>query len=312
MMDGKLKTLKAGALALLLTAAVFAAIAPCVSAQTEVNPIFTIDPVGVALKPQQELREVKFSVYPSAASFSQISAQPSVMSISVSAVSDASWLTVAVSPSEFTYTFTGKSDDPEPQSGYIYLSASAMAPAFTPAKVKVTFMVTGGTAGMVDGKSKSAEMSVQADYFSLLSVNAAATLQKISPNGQGVYPVTITNLGNAQTKVFVDIKNVPTGWQVVTPGPVTLESTQQGGTKTKETVNIMVQPPYKAGYHNDIGAMKIDITSNYALDSNIKGDASAVSILTRSQGMSTPGFEGLFVIAALGAFMLVSKKKKQA
>ncbi|PKK86193.1 MAG: hypothetical protein CVT48_02115 [Thermoplasmata archaeon HGW-Thermoplasmata-1] len=306
MMDGKMRTLKAGAVALLMIVAIFLAIAPGVGAQNAVQPEFIYTNPGRPIKPQQEMMVIPFEVKITREQLAAGSEAGTVVA-TVTATPDVSWLTVSISPTQF---FWAGQDDAAKQ-GYLSVIATTLAPATVQGKILISITTDGSGAGTVTYKDYTAQVPIEPAFFSLLSVTAATTLQKISPNGQAVYPITVTNLGNGPTKVFLDIKNVPTGWQVVTPAPFILDSTQQGGKNTKATVNVMVQPPYKFGHHNDLAAMKIDITSTHALDSSLKGDASAVSIMTRSQGMCTPGFEALFVFAALGCFMLISKKKKK-
>lgn len=178
----------------------------------------------------------------------------------------------------------------------ILISTTADAPAFTPAEIKITASTPGG--GNAGPGTVTETTLISADYFSIIDASAAQTIQIARPQTQVAYPITVTNFGNANTKVFFEITNRPEGWNVQEPIPVTLEARQQGGKLTSQTVNLNILTPYRNGYLNEVGAVTMKITSNYALDSKVKGDSTIVSVLTTDRGFYVPGF-GLF--AALGA-----------
>lgn len=189
----------------------------------------------------------------------------------------------------------------------ILVSTTADAPAFTPAEIKITVSTPGG--GNAGPGTTTETTLISADYFSIIDASAAQTIQIARPQTQVAYPITVTNFGNANTKVFFEITNRPDGWNVQEPIPVTLEARQQGGKLTSQTVNLNILTPYHNGYLNEVGSVTMKITSNYALDSKLKGDTTIVSVLTTDRGFYVPG-AGLFaILGAVGVLALLVRRR---
>jgi uncharacterized membrane protein len=183
------------------------------------------------------------------------------------------------------------------------VSTTADAPAFTPAPIKIQAVAE--TNGNLKGSTGTDQTLVTADFFSIIDAQATTTIQVASPQQQVSYPITVTNFGNAQTKVFFEVSNAPEGWQVIPPQPTILESKQQGGKITQTTVYLTVQTPWKNGYMNTVGAITMKITTKYALDPKVVGDASQISVLTTTKGFYVPGPDLTFFIVAIGVAAVV-------
>lgn len=187
----------------------------------------------------------------------------------------------------------------------LLVSTTADAPAFTPGNIKVTAAANAN--GELLASSGEDQTTVQADFFSILDATTPTTIAKAGPQQQVIFPIKVTNFGNAQTKIFFDIDSKPETWQVIMPSPVILESRQQGGKATSKDANVVVQTPWRNGYLNEVGAVAVKITSNYALDTKFPGDRTALSTLTTVIGFYVPGYDPLLVVFGLGFVALAFK-----
>lgn len=197
------------------------------------------------------------------------------------------------------------------QTAKLLMATTADAPGLTPVTIKIK--ATSDSNSYLKSANSEGQTTISADYFGLLDAVAGTTIQIAKPQEQVSYPITVTNLGNGQTKVFFRITNAPEGWQVVTPQPVVLEARQQGGKKTSETIQLQIQTPFRNGYLNEVGVVGLEITSAYALNPDKKGDTTQVNVLTTTKGFYVPGFDGLTMsLSVLGVALLVGMRRKFA
>lgn len=184
---------------------------------------------------------------------------------------------------------------------FVLVTATQDAPAFTQGIIEIT--ANAPPNGNLDASQRSVQIPIQADFFSILEANTPNAIQKAKPQALVSYPVTVTNFGNAQTKVdfSIDEGGIPEKWQVALPPPVTLQARQQGQTQNTRTVNVQIQTPFQNGYMNVVGAITVRLRSNYALDAKVVGDSTIVSTLTTTKGFYVPGFEPLLALMAVGA-----------
>lgn len=187
----------------------------------------------------------------------------------------------------------------------VYLTAEA--PAFVQAKIRVDAIADKNS--NLEGDTGSTTPTVIVGYYSLIQATIPETLKKGSPYQQIIYPVTVTNLGNGRTKIFFDAKNIPARWQITLPAPIILESRQQGGKLTSQTVNVVIFTPYKFGYQTDVGSIKIDVTSTSAEETTIKGDSTSINTLTLSKGFYMPSFDLIIIMGAIGTATIFFKRR---
>ncbi|EMR73475.1 hypothetical protein MCGE09_00624, partial [Thaumarchaeota archaeon SCGC AB-539-E09] len=82
------------------------------------------------------------------------------------------------------------------------------------------------------------------------------------------------------------------------------------GDDPKSTVQLVVQPPYSFGYHNEREVIQVSMTPSYYADPTLKGQEYVLSFVVQSRGFSTPGFEAIFVIIAMIGMTLIFKKQQ--
>lgn len=269
--------------------------------------VLTITPPDSPIKPLSGVRTINVG-----GTFTA-TAGVSVTQVQINYKIDSSppWAAVSVSPSTVFANVLGSPGQSVTVQipTTILVSTTADAPAFTPAEIKLT--ATSLPSGDIAGATTTETTLVEADFFSIIDAAAATTIQIARPQTQVAYPITVTNFGNADTKVFFEIASKPEGWQVQEPIPITLEAKQQGGKQTTQTVNLNILTPYHNGYLNEVGAITMKITSNYALDSKQKGDTTQVSVLTTVKGFYVPGPGSMLVVLAIaGLAMLVGRARR--
>lgn len=222
-----------------------------------------------------------------------------------------SWATVTFSPSTDILTFpppSGASGTAEASRQFtITVYASGDAPAFTPAPLEITAVTSSTTS--VDTASGKGLASIEADYFSLLDVALGERIRIERPQVAANFPLTITNLGNANTRVSFELVEATNGLQVPPPSSQVLQSKQAGGTQNSATIPITVQTPYKNGYMNQPGTVTMKILSSYALDPKKKGPDEQVSILLTTKGFYVPGLEIPLLIGLLGVSAVVLRRR---
>lgn len=178
------------------------------------------------------------------------------------------------------------------------VSATADAPAFTQGPIEL--QADAAANGALVSQTTKNQISINADFFSIIEATTPQNIQKAKPQQQVIFPITVTNFGNAQTKVEFITESQPDKWQTSPPAPIQLASRQAGGTQNAKTANYNVQTPYSNGYLNVVGAITIRLKSNYALDPKVIGDSTIISTLTTTKGFYVPGPEPALALLAVG------------
>jgi len=119
------------------------------------------------------------------------------------------------------------------------------------------------------------------------------------------FDIEIENLGNAKTVVDFTILNFPKDWS---PNIISSTTITEDG---KTTIQLLVQPPYGFGYHNERETVQIKIVPSYFADATLIGREYVETFTIQSRGFSTPGFEVAFTfIALIGVGLLLKKRNK--
>jgi hypothetical protein len=281
----------------------------------QANVQVAITPYTTPIKPLTDLADIQMAI-----TYSYTSTNPGLIQVPITITADAPpWAIVVVSPST---VYAPVSPSPgglqgsststvdQPITVHLLVSTTQNAPAFSQGTITVK-AVSGATQTQLPSATGTAQTNVEADYFSIIDAVATSTIQQATPQSEVAYPITVTNLGNAQTKFFfnVDPHTIPDGWQVVPPAPITLGSTQQGDKSTQATVSLQIQTPYHNGYLNQAGAITVQVLSSYALNAALKGDTSQITTLTTDRGFYVPGFDPMFALAALGGVALILRRR---
>jgi hypothetical protein len=192
------------------------------------------------------------------------------------------WAEVVVSPPEvyidlqpFGTTWVGEAEFE------VELRASEQAPAFAPGPVVVGARLDPGT--LSPGADAETSFPVVAGWFPLLDVQAASPV-RVPAGERHVFPVTVTNFGNANTKVLLELVGKPGKLDVQLPASVVLQSKQAGGTQTSTRLPLGISAPAD---FTDTTPVTLRVTPVYALDATLRGEESIVTILVDPRGGTT-------------------------
>ena len=285
-----------------LLGAVFAAFVPVAEAQGTAGPqysiVLSLTPPSEKVKPLQGQitfqGKVEYTGDPS--SGGNLVGVP----VSYKVTKAPAWAAVTVSPGSDVIQLASGQQYSGSKTFTVAVTASDQAPAFQSDTIEITATVTPSSPGATP-KSAAQTVPVQADYFSILDVQLAQAIQQDRPQSTVTFPVKITNLGNGATKVNFDIapEGNPQRLAALIPGPVTLQSKQAGGNQISAEIPLQIQLPHKNGYMNEAGTVTYKITSNYALDSKLKGDETTLAVLVTTKGFYVPGPSGILLVGVL-------------
>jgi hypothetical protein len=160
---------------------------------------------------------------------------------------------------------------------FLLVSATSDAPAFTQGVLEVQAHAHGN--GNLQASSGSVQVPVQADYFGALGVQAPSALALRGGEGKAV-PLTITNLGNAATRVSFEVAAAPAGVKVTPPGELTLESRQQGADGVTQGTAFGVE----AVRSFEAGPVVLRALPSYALDGEVVGSATSIVLHLTPRG----------------------------
>ncbi|MGQ0535468.1 MAG: hypothetical protein ACT4PT_05305, partial [Methanobacteriota archaeon] len=248
------------------------------SASCQTNLQLAITPPSACITPLQEVASVPIDVR-----YTYTDAGVSLITtpVTLEVIDAPAWVVISFTPQVLPLAVVQPSGattvgNTRESTGTVIMQVAATinSPAFQPTSVKIQ-----GTAAANGGNAQSTAQqtfTMCAGYFGIIDAVADTTIQKGGPQKQISFPITVTNFGNGQTKVFFDISAKPEGdergYQVIAPQPIILESRQEGGRNIQKQANLQIQLPFKNGYVNNVGAVTVDITSNYALNQQFRGD----------------------------------------
>lgn len=291
-----------GALVLLLLALLTSGAA----AQQEAMPkvVVAIDPYASPLMPLAGVTALPLRITVDCALLT--TAPPTATRVEIAVTATPAWLAATVSPASVFVPVSDCRGANVTLTSSLLVGPSADAPAFMPAEVRVSADVRSATPAVGEGVTL-----LMADFFSIIDVSGP-DLYDGAPQQTTTCAITVSNFGNANTKVTFDVTEAPVGWNVQPPTPMTLEAKQQGGTKTVETVGLNVQPPSDIT-GGAVGAFRVEVRSHYAPDPAMVGDSGfqtcKVRIAERSSSTEAPlGWVAAPLAFALAAVFRASRQ----
>ena len=229
-----------------------------------------------------------------------------VASIHLSIEETPSFCTATIQPNVVNPVIT-KDEAVYKENATISISFKEDAPARGEIKIKVR-MFSDAIPGLLFVTQEATfihEIAFTPDYLPIISVTPQGNFKEISPGEVAKFDIDITNLGNAKTVVDFTILNFPDDWS---PNIISSTTITESGTTT---VQLLVQPPYGFGYHNERETVQIQIVPSYFGDAELTGRIYTETFTIQSRGFSTPGFELAFtIIALIGVGLLIKTKKK--
>jgi len=194
----------------------------------------------------------------------------------------------------------------------IFIIIDESAPAYTnEGVIKIRTKVA--KLGLLEAFDKTYNMKFKPAYLPLISSDLPEfNTKRIDSNKNAVFPIKIKNLGNARTKVILDVENVPEDWQATVTNEVFLDETRG----SSATAYLTVIPPKDVGYHYSQKAIKVSMTPVRAENPDEKGEPLYATFIVQNRGFSSSGIENIllilvFVFIAIVAIILIIRKRKQ-
>lgn len=192
----------------------------------------------------------------------------------------------------------------------LIVAASDQAPAFAPAPIEVRATWRGSSPN-VTGMGR---VDVAAGYFSILDVQLAEAIKEVKPGEDAGFPLVVTNLGNARTRVVVTVENTTESLVPREVAPFVLQSRQQGEPVISASPTLTVGTRGDAGYNNQVGVVTYRITSHHADRPELAGDETSVSVLVTIKGLNPdapvpgPGI-GLAALGIVAAAIVARRRR---
>lgn len=197
----------------------------------------------------------------------------------------------------------------------VYININEDAPAYGEGFIKIKANVKGQ--GLIEGTEKEYTLDFLPSFKPLIKLNLPETnTKRINPMARAVFPIEFENIGNARTKIFLTVEDIPEGWQAAVTDQVTLKE-EKG---SKDTAYLTVIPPTSTGYHYEEANIKVKMLPARAENINDTGEPLYATFTIQNRGLSTYGSEAilfygiiivivvLFVVLIL-RFILKRRKK---
>ena len=149
----------------------------------------------------------------------------------------------------------------------------------------------------------SAEAAVTPAFLGVLDVQANRTSLTVEPQRPATFEVVVTNLGNGNTKVVVEVIQRSRALQVPVPVPVTL----QPGQRATLPVTAMATP--RNGANDQTEVFTLRLTSAHALHPEQAGDAHTLSFNVRTEGLYAPGAPAWVALVAAAALLTLRRAR---
>ena len=195
----------------------------------------------------------------------------------------------------------------------LFITVDEDAPCFGSGYILINATAKGVSGALLKQDKKTFNLSFTPSYLPYIHVtlNKDVNTVEVNPMEQVELSFQIENLGNARTKVFLEVINLPSDWNAVVSNEITLN--EKVGYIANAT--LTVQPPKNFGYHDEKEIIRVALTPARAENISDKGDTTFVTFLVKSKGIATPGFESELIISAfafvcIGFYLRKTKKKR--
>jgi len=171
----------------------------------------------------------------------------------------------------------------------IYICLDEDAPGFTQGTIEIKArLLPLNNLLPLTTNTKIFNLSFVPSYLPIIDVDIDdINTAEVSPDESAVFPIKIKNLGNDNTRVSIDISNLPEGWTAVVTNVLFLEENESG------LATLTIKPPKNFGYHEKTGIIQLSIIPSKASNASIEGDTISIGFLVRSKGFSVEG-QGAF------------------
>ena len=173
----------------------------------------------------------------------------------------------------------------------LFININENAPAYTQGYIKIRARVD--DLGLIKGDNQIFTLTFRPAFFPLIKTELPnINTKEINPNSNAIFPIKVENAGNAKTKVFFDVENVPDGWSAVIRDSIILGETPG----SEEIVYLTVIPSNDFGYHYEESIINVKITPTFADNTDEIGTSIYGYFIVKNRGFSYNGLEFFLLI----------------
>lgn len=200
--------------------------------------------------------------------------------VGLTAPASPAWLTASLDPSALTVGWDECDDDAD-SDGFqktvtLAVNASRDAPAFQQGNVEVQ--------GTSDPANATTTIPYQPGFRGEIQADPGDGTVELEAGGSGDLPLQVTNLGNGDITVFLEVRE-DAGLDIVLPGAFTVPSPATGGEDDARNVTLSVQhvcsSPGPVDRRDDV---RVHVDSAYALDQSLEGDEATATWTVHVEG----------------------------
>lgn len=183
----------------------------------------------------------------------------------------------------------------------MYMIIDEDAPAYTQGIIKINAKIMNINPAPIQGDERIFELSFKPSFNPRINVELPKiNTVDIEPYQTAEFPIKVTNLGNEETRVIIEVKNLPDDWTASVSNELILNLNE-----TKNAI-LVIKPPREFGYREDIGIVRVSITPTRAYSSDLSeaGEEMTVSFLVKSKGFFIEG-EGLYQFILITLVIIV-------
>lgn len=210
-----------------------------------------------------------------------------------------SWITALVTPSTVYAEVHDGQGGSSTVTANVVVQTTSNAPAFRQGNIEIEGHARQN--GDLAESTGRTTIPIQAGFYSVVDAQTNQSVVVAGPQEQIDFPVTVTNFGNGDQTISLNISQQSGGMDIVLPGTITVSSQATGAQDNSREIPVSVQTDYQNGYINRPGTFALDVTSAYALDQSNEGMSTRVSALVTTKGFFVPGPGALAAAVALAA-----------
>ena len=315
-MKKHLRTVKTSIVLGLLLISLFAASVPTCSAGVLLKMSHYVDitwsgnETGKPVIPRGELRQLDIQIrygvtvgWFAAQSIFNLLYKGRQVNIKLEIIDTPSWTTATLKAGTVT---TQIADQEAELSTILSIRIDDDAPAFGAGYVRIKASVP--KMGAVDGYEQEFALEFTPAFLPLINAELTeGNSKQMGPLDTAVFPIVIENMGNARTRVFLEVETIPDGWIAVVTDDVTIAE-EKG---SKATAYLTIKPPKNFGYHYEEESIRVSMLPTRAENIQEQGEKTYVTVIVESRGFSTPGFELVLLAGALLTVVILMKRLKK-
>lgn len=178
----------------------------------------------------------------------------------------------------------------------IYMNLNEDAPAYG-SEGFIKIKAKARPLGLIEGFEQTYTLNFVPAYIPIIKTNLPeVNTKRIDPSKNAIFPIEIENAGNARTKVFFKVENIPKNWEATITDDIILNEPKG----SKNTAYLTIVPPKTFGYHYDEANIRVIMIPVRAENPEEDiGTPLHATFTVQNRGFSTNGIEQIFLIGII-------------